>query len=76
MRISLGSIVALLAIIGSILIGGINFGEVRGNQRGQEQRLEDVQGRIDKLERQVEELDSRTRVARLIVESMRMAANN
>jgi len=59
MRISLGSIVALLAIIGSILIGGINFGEVRGNQRGQEQRLEDVQGRIDKLERQVEELDSR-----------------
>ena len=74
MRISLGSIVALLAIIGSILIGGINFGEVRGNQRGQELRLEDIQGRIDKMEAQIDRLNERTREAQLMIESIRRDA--
>ena len=74
MKLSLGTIVALLTIIGSILIGGINFGEVRGNQRGQELRLEDIQGRIDKREAQIDRLNERTREAQLMIESIRRDA--
>ena len=74
MRLSLGTIVALLTIIGSILIGGINFGEVRGNQRGQELRLEDIQGRIDKMEAHIDRLNERTREAQLMIESIRRDA--
>ena len=74
MKLSLGTIVALLTIIGSILIGGINFGEVRGNQRGQELRLEDIQGRIDKMEAHIDRLNERTREAQLMIESIRRDA--
>jgi len=76
MKLSLGTIVALLTIIGSILIGGINFGEVRGNQRGQELRLEDIQGRIDKMEAQIDRLNERTREAQLMIESIRRDARH
>ena len=50
MKFTLGAAVAVATLIGSILIGGINFGELRGNVADHKNRLDDLQERVRELE--------------------------
>ena len=60
MKISMGVIVAIVTMVGSILIGGANFGEVRGNVSEHTNRLNALDDRMKTVEGVVQEMNSRS----------------
>ena len=60
MKLSIGTLLALVTLIGSILIGGANFGEVRGTVTSHTQRLCAVEDRIKTVEDHIIEMNKRS----------------
>ena len=60
MRISIGVIVAICTIVGSILIGGANFGEVRGSVNEHSRRIDSLDTRMLSIEESIMEIHART----------------
>lgn len=60
MRISIGVIVAICTVVGSILIGGANFGEVRGSVDEQSRRIDSLDTRMITIEEHIREISIRT----------------
>ena len=60
MKFSMGALLALVTIIGSILIGGANFGEVRGRMTEHASRIDSIEKRIEGLEENTFDMNKRT----------------
>lgn len=50
MKLSIGTLLALITLIGSILIGGANFGEVRATVEEQKSRMSNLENRFTTIE--------------------------
>lgn len=60
MKFTLGTILALVTLIGSILVAGTNFGEVRGSVLGHTHRINAVENRIKTIEEHIVEMNKRS----------------
>lgn len=63
MKLSIGTLLALVTLIGSILIGGANFGEVRATVEEQDKRMMQIETRFTGMERYIQ--DNNAMLARL-----------
>jgi len=55
MKLSIGTLLALVTLIGSILIGGANFGEVRATVTEQKERMAGLEDRFNGIEKYIQE---------------------
>ncbi len=53
MKLSIGTLLALVTLIGSILIGGANFGEVRATVEEQNKRMIMMEERFSGIEQYI-----------------------
>lgn len=60
MKLSIGTLLAIVTLIGSILIGGANFGEVRGSVNEHGKRIDSVENRVKTVEDHIIEMNNRT----------------
>ena len=63
MKLSIGTLLALVTLIGSILIGGANFGEVRATVEEQDKRMNQIEDRFTNIETYIR--DNNAMLARL-----------
>lgn len=53
----LGPLVAVVTIIGSILLGGVNFGDVKATVHQHEVRLSEIGGKINGIDQRTQSIE-------------------
>lgn len=56
----LGTLVAIVTVVGSILIGGVNFGDVKATVGQHEVRLGEIGERIERIDQRTQKMEITT----------------